>query len=103
MAQPTHDPKPLIESDTPQELTLQFARRDVDRFDGVQYLERSTGPGLAEAVAWLDCELNDEHDAGDHTIVVARVVAIEANQDATPLVFLRGAYGTFASNRHPSN
>ncbi len=25
-----------------EELTLQFARRDVDRFDGVQYLERLT-------------------------------------------------------------
>ena len=76
-----------------EETIRRFARRDVDRFAGVPWGARAAGPGLHEAVAWLDCELRDEHDAGDHTIAVAQVVAIDAVEDATPLVFFRGRYG----------
>lgn len=76
-------------------VTRQFAAKDVDRFANVEYAHRPTGPGLCDAVAWIECAMQDEHDAGDHTIVVARVVAIEAASDVEPLVFFRGAYGSF--------
>lgn len=78
-------------------LTRQFAAKDADRFAGVAYERRGTGPALAEAVAWIECRLRHEHDAGDHTIVVADVVAIEAADgvDLEPLVFFRGRYGSF--------
>ncbi|HEY6759961.1 MAG TPA: flavin reductase family protein [Baekduia sp.] len=80
-----------------ERITRQFAAKDTDRFRGVEHGHRTTGPALADAVAWIECELADEHDAGDHTIVVARVVALEAARDAAlaPLVFFRGRYGTF--------
>lgn len=85
-----------------EELTRQFAREgEGDRFAGVEYERRATGPALADAVAWVECRLNAEHEAGDHTIVVADVVAIEAaseGEDARqPLVFFRGKYGSFRS------
>ncbi|MFN8218259.1 MAG: flavin reductase family protein [Solirubrobacterales bacterium] len=76
-----------------EELVRAFARRGEDRFAGVQHSERSAGPGLDEAVAWIDCEMRDEHEGGDHTIVVAQVIAIEAAADRRPLVFFRGGYG----------
>jgi flavin reductase (DIM6/NTAB) family NADH-FMN oxidoreductase RutF len=79
-----------------EEITRQFARKDTDRFQGVARHERSGGPGLDDAVAWIECEIHAEHDAGDHTIVVATVLAIEAAEAAVPLVFFRGRYGTFA-------
>jgi flavin reductase (DIM6/NTAB) family NADH-FMN oxidoreductase RutF len=80
-----------------EELSRQFAAKDVDRFAGVDYRSRETGPALTDAVAWIECRMRDEHDAGDHTIVVADVVAIEAAQDVDlePLVFFRGQYGSF--------
>ncbi len=78
-----------------EELCRQFARKDADRFASVSHSPRPGGPGLDEAVAWIDCRLRDEHDAGDHTIVVADVLGIEAAGDAEPLVFFRGAYGSF--------
>jgi 3-hydroxy-9,10-secoandrosta-1,3,5(10)-triene-9,17-dione monooxygenase reductase component len=80
-----------------EELTRQFAAKDTDRFAGVDYTRRETGPALADAVAWVECRLRDEHEAGDHTIVVAEVVAIEAAEarDLEPLVFFRGRYGSF--------
>lgn len=76
-------------------LCRQFARMNVDRFDGVAFHHRESGPALDEAIAWLDASVDAEHDAGDHTIVVARVRALQARSDGSPLVFFAGRYGTF--------
>ncbi len=78
------------------EISRQFARKGVDRFAGVPWHERIGGPGLDDAVAWISCEVCDEYPAGDHSIVVALVTEIEAAADSVPLVFFRGAYGTFS-------
>lgn len=78
-----------------EQLTRQFAAKEADRFKDVRYTRRPAGPALEDATAWLECSLFDEHDAGDHTIVVARVVATEAAPEVDPLVFFRGSYGSF--------
>lgn len=78
-----------------EETTRRFALKDTERFAGVAYAERPTGPGLAEAVAWIECEIADEFDGGDHTIVTGRVVGLEGVPDVEPLVFFRGRYGSF--------
>jgi flavin reductase (DIM6/NTAB) family NADH-FMN oxidoreductase RutF len=80
-----------------EELSRRFAAKDADRFAGVRYEHRPTGPAIAGAVAWIECRLDDEHEAGDHTIAVARVVAIEAPPAVShdPLVFFCGRYGSF--------
>lgn len=77
-------------------LTRQFARKDCDRFVGVRWHARAGGPGLDEAVAWIECSLREEHDAGDHTIAVADVTAMATAESAEPLLFLRGRYGRFS-------
>jgi len=75
-----------------------FAQRGVDRFAEGRWHERARGPGLYDAAAWIDCEIEAEHEAGDHWIVVARVVEMQAHDfEARPLVFYRGRYGSFAS------
>ncbi len=74
-----------------------FAVRGVDRFEGSSYHDRSSGPALDDAIAWIDCELLHEHDAGDHTIAVCAVIGLENAAEGEPLVFFRGRYGTFAS------
>lgn len=77
-------------------LTRRFAQRQVDRFAGVSVVARPGGPALLDALAWIDCSIRDEHDAGDHTIVVADVLAIETGGPAEPLIFYRGCYGRFS-------
>jgi 3-hydroxy-9,10-secoandrosta-1,3,5(10)-triene-9,17-dione monooxygenase reductase component len=77
-------------------LCSRFAQKDIDRFDGVDWHTRPGGPALDDAVAWLQCEIFAEHDAGDHTVVIANVTAIEASPEGAPLVFYKGRYGTFA-------
>ena len=80
-----------------EDVTRQFASKETDRFSGIQWTSRPTGPALCDAVAWIECRIQDEHDAGDHTIVVGRVLAIEAAPESEPLVFFRGSYGSFRS------
>jgi 3-hydroxy-9,10-secoandrosta-1,3,5(10)-triene-9,17-dione monooxygenase reductase component len=79
-----------------------FAMRGVDRFDGVPVIQRPSGPGIASAVAWLECRLRAEYDGGDHTVAIADVLATEVAEDAAPLVFFRGRYGTFTDARIPA-
>ena len=47
---------------------------------------------LSEALAWLDCELHQEYDGGDHTIVVAAIRSLSARTDGEPLLFFKGNY-----------
>jgi 3-hydroxy-9,10-secoandrosta-1,3,5(10)-triene-9,17-dione monooxygenase reductase component len=76
-----------------QHLAGQFARSGTDKFAGVGYTTSPLGnPVLDEALAWVDCELHQEYDGGDHTIVVGGVRSLSARSDADPLVFFRGAY-----------
>jgi len=82
-----------------EKLARQFAAKHTDRFRGVDYQHRPTGPALTGAVAWIECQLAAEHEAGDHTITVARVVAIATSRDVDPLVFFRGTYGSFQARR----
>ena len=46
-------------------------------------------------LAWVDCEIDAEHAAGDHIIVVGRVQEVGVERDGKPLVFFRGGYGRY--------
>ena len=39
------------------------------------------------AAAWLDCEVQDEYAAGDHTVVLLRVCSLSGDPERAPLVF----------------
>ncbi|MCY4564355.1 MAG: flavin reductase family protein [Gammaproteobacteria bacterium] len=84
-----------ILSESQQPLSERFARTGIDKFADLDWRPGLTGsPVLAEALAFVDCELVEEHDAGDHTIAVGRVRDLGVlNAAAGPLVFFRGAYG----------
>lgn len=76
-----------------QALSATFARSGTDKFDGVAHHASPLGnPILAQALAWIDCELHQEYDGGDHTIVLGAVKAMDARADAEPLLFFKGAY-----------
>ena len=76
-------------------LARTFARRSADKFAGVGWSPAANGaPRVHGALAWIDCEVHDVHDAGDHHLVVARVVELESGP-GQPLVFYRGGFGSF--------
>ncbi len=73
-----------------------FAGHGVDRFTGVGWRPAPSGaPVLSGVLAWIDCSLEAEYEAGDHTIVVGRVAELDLTQEGRPLVFYRGGYGRF--------
>jgi 3-hydroxy-9,10-secoandrosta-1,3,5(10)-triene-9,17-dione monooxygenase reductase component len=75
-------------------LSNKFARSGTDKFDGVEYRQSPLGnPILDKALAWIDCELHEEYDGGDHTIVLGSVKAMQARSNAEPLLFFKGSYG----------
>ena len=75
-----------------------MAQSGGDKFSSLQWQPGETGaPILAGVLGYVECEITDEHDAGDHTIAVGAVQAFEIREVNTgPLLFFRGAYGDFA-------
>ena len=53
-------------------------------------------PGLADALAVLECAREAVHDGGDHAIIVGRVLHFRWQKTGAPLVFFRGRYGALA-------
>ncbi|HEX8233528.1 MAG TPA: flavin reductase family protein [Caulobacteraceae bacterium] len=53
---------------------------------------RVKAPLIEGAVARFECEPYAAYDGGDHLILVGRVVAFEADETRTPLVFFRRGY-----------
>ena len=77
-----------------RELCQRFASRGGDKFAGLEWAPAPSGaPRLAGVAAWIDCDLVSVSEAGDHYFVLGRVRELDAQADATPLVFHRGGYG----------
>jgi 4-hydroxyphenylacetate 3-hydroxylase, reductase component len=79
------------------EISSRLARQGQHRLDGVDTVPTSVGlPALADAIAVFECEKHAAHDAGDHVILVGRVVNFFRQEAGVPLVFFRGKYGALA-------
>ncbi|WP_424214292.1 flavin reductase family protein [Streptomyces sp. BI20] len=48
------------------------------------------------ALATADCAVETVHDAGDHHLVTARVLALDSRPDGAPLLYFRSDYATGA-------
>jgi len=80
-----------------EDLVGSFFAKDADPFDGIAWHAGPTGSPIIEGcIGWVDCRIAEVHEAGDHYIVIGEVVDLGADDDdAAPLVFYRGGYGTF--------
>ncbi|HEY3810177.1 MAG TPA: flavin reductase family protein [Acidimicrobiales bacterium] len=82
-------------ADDQEALARTFAHSGADKFAGVGWSPAPAGPPrLHDALAWVDCTIETVHDAGDHYLVVARVVGLETGA-GRPLLFYRGGFGGF--------
>lgn len=80
-----------------EDVCLRFGSQAEDRFADVGWEAAATGsPVLPEALAYVDCRIETEHEAGDHVIVVGRVVGLGRLREGRPLIFWRGGYGGLA-------
>lgn len=76
-----------------EEASRRMASRGGDKFSGVAWHESPSGaPVIEGSQAWLECEVEAEHPAGDHLIVVARVHHLSDQGGTAPLLYYRGEY-----------
>jgi flavin reductase (DIM6/NTAB) family NADH-FMN oxidoreductase RutF/DNA-binding IclR family transcriptional regulator len=81
-----------------EDVCRNLAIKGGDKFARLRWEESPFGtPHIEGAIGWIDCTITDIHDAGDHLIVVGAVDALRADHRDSPLIFLRGGYGRFAS------
>ncbi len=81
-----------------QEVSARLARQGSHSLDGIALKQTTLGPpALADALAIFECHAEAVHDAGDHAILIGRVIRF-AHHEGAPLVFFRGKYGALAQS-----
>jgi len=70
-----------------------FAAKVEDKFAGISHRLSAAGqPILDDILAWIDCELHEVHEVGDHFLVLGRVHSLAVEQPGKPLIFFQGGY-----------
>jgi flavin reductase (DIM6/NTAB) family NADH-FMN oxidoreductase RutF len=79
------------------ELAQGFAVSGGPKFDGVDWRPTPiTGAPLIEgSLAWVDCEVELVHDAGDHELIIGKVLDLGTG-DGSPLLFYQSKFATLA-------
>jgi flavin reductase (DIM6/NTAB) family NADH-FMN oxidoreductase RutF len=89
-----------ILSHTQQPLAMRFTKGSPEeRFAGLMLARLPTGrPQILGCTAWLDCEIERIIPAGDHDILLGRVLSYGVNADAsiTPLIYAKRQFGHLA-------
>ncbi len=83
-----------------EELCRGFAVSGGPKFDGVDWHPApGTGsPVIAGSLAWVDCRVELVHDAGDHELILGRVIDLGVG-DGSPLLFFHSHFATVAHDR----
>lgn len=86
-----------------RELCGRFARSGGDKFSGLDWTAGPNGsPMLAGVLGFVECVLQAEHEVGDHSVVIGRVIDLElSSAPRAPLLFFRGTYGSFGDLSQP--
>jgi flavin reductase (DIM6/NTAB) family NADH-FMN oxidoreductase RutF len=75
------------------ELSRRFAISNTDKFAGVPWRGAPSGhPVIDGSVAWVDCALGVQTEAGDHVFVIGHVLDLGVGTGGTPLLHHRGGY-----------
>jgi flavin reductase (DIM6/NTAB) family NADH-FMN oxidoreductase RutF len=79
------------------EVSELFAQSGADRFGAVSWRSSPLGAPILDGVsAWIDGEVAAELAAGDHTIVLGAVRALDMDPSRYPLIYYRSRYAPSA-------
>jgi flavin reductase (DIM6/NTAB) family NADH-FMN oxidoreductase RutF len=76
-----------------------FATKGDDKFRGIGWRPAESGSPLLDGVlAWIDCDVDQVLEGGDHHIVIGQVRGLGVGSDEVqgPLIFYRGGYANLA-------
>jgi 3-hydroxy-9,10-secoandrosta-1,3,5(10)-triene-9,17-dione monooxygenase reductase component len=84
-----------------QDLAMRFTKgSQAERFAGLDLARLPSGrPQIVGSTAWFDCELERIIPAGDHDIMLGRVVSfgMSDNSSTEPLVYAQRRFGRLAA------
>lgn len=84
-------------ADDQEHVCRAFAARGGDKYGSAPWQPAGSGaPVLDGVVAWIDCDIEQVLEAGDHYIVLGRVRELDVPGKSAPLLFFRGGYGGFS-------
>jgi 3-hydroxy-9,10-secoandrosta-1,3,5(10)-triene-9,17-dione monooxygenase reductase component len=83
--------------DHQQQICEGFAVSGGDKFVGVDWHPApATGaPVIEGSLAWVDCDVELVHDAGDHELIIGKVLDLGSGE-GSPLLFYRRGFATVA-------
>jgi flavin reductase (DIM6/NTAB) family NADH-FMN oxidoreductase RutF/DNA-binding IclR family transcriptional regulator len=89
-----------ILADDQEWVCRQMARKGAAKFESVDWTPApsSGAPILTGCVGWIDCDIEQISDAGDHFLVIGRVRELRVASEAMPLLFFQGGYGRFSTS-----
>ena len=83
-----------------ESLSNMFARPSTASWTEMNFIEGENGCALfSNCLAQLECHKASEVEGGDHIIFLGEVSRFHIHPSADPLLFYRGAYGTFTCDR----
>lgn len=96
-------------AESQQEVSNRFAGLDTeddDRFAGLEIYSLETGsPLLEDGLAFFDCKLIGQYDAGTNTVMIGEVVAAQIHvhgDELAPLVYFNRDYRKIAASGSPA-
>lgn len=83
-----------------QSLSSMFAKPSTADFKKSVFTEGHNGCALFhDSLAQLECDKEAEIDGGDHLVFLGRVTNCHLRTPTKPLLFFRGAYGTYSRDQ----
>lgn len=77
-----------------QEVCGRFGSARGAKYDGLDWdVSRWGTPALRDVLLRVHCDVEDVHVAGDHDVVIGRVLEVDDCGDARPMIFFRGRFG----------
>jgi flavin reductase (DIM6/NTAB) family NADH-FMN oxidoreductase RutF len=81
-------------------VSARLARPGEHSLDGIDLIATELGPpGLADSLAIFECTTEHSWAAGDHTILLGRVVRFSRPGVSAPLVYFGGKYSALAQGK----
>jgi len=82
-----------------KEVSSRLARPGEHSLDDIALIETQLGPpALADSLAVFECAVEKMVEAGDHTILLGRVLRFSCPSASAPLVYFRGKYSALDQN-----
>ncbi len=82
-------------ADGQQPVCKALSSKAADKFSSIPWARSEFGtPHILGSLGWIDCEIKSELDGGDHLLIIADVLHMQA-AEGEPLVFHGGRLGSF--------